>query len=266
MAEEREKFVLYERKEDVGIITLNRPKSLNAVIDPLLMDLKDAADAAKADREARVFIIRGEGRAFCAGADTKEAVKSYANLEEYRDHFDWYIISYGAIRNLPRPTIAEIKGYAVGAGLELSLACDLRVATEDAKMGFAETRVGATSDAEGTYILPRIVGIAKAKELFFTADFVDGKEAERIGLVNKAVPAEDLEKTTWELAKKIASNYPLEIRIERDAINNGIDSSLAWAEQNSVRDAIESWEHGSRAKGMAEAQETAHKRLEETKK
>ncbi len=141
MEEEKEKLVLYERKEDIGIITLNRPKSLNAVNDPLLIDLKAALDAARADKEARVFIFKGAGRAFCAGADTKEAVV-FKTLEEYKEHFDLYR-PFRGIRDIDRPTIAQIQGYAVGAGLELALYCDLRIAAENAKLGFAETRVGA---------------------------------------------------------------------------------------------------------------------------
>ena len=267
MEEKKERLVLYDRKEDVGIITFNRPKSLNAMNEHLLLDLEAVATAAKADKGARVFIIKGEGRGFCAGADIKEDV-TYASPEEFKQRFEMYADAFSAIRNLDRPIIAQIQGYAVGAGLELALYCDLTVAAEDAKMGFSETRVGGVTGSSATYLLPRMVGIFKAKELVLTADFIDGKEAERIGMVNKAVPAEELEKVTWELAKKIAGNYPLEVRLAREAIDRGIDNTFAWSDVNSIRDACESYgvAGGARMKGMAEARDTAHKRLEETKK
>jgi len=251
-----ERLVLYERKEDVGIITLNRPKSLNAVNDALIIDLKAAVEAARADKEARVFIIKGEGRAFCAGADIKEGVLP-RTPEEYKEHYEFLgQVWLGMMDFGGRPTIAQIQGYAVGAGMELALYCDLRIATEDAKMGFSETRVGATTAISATYILPRIIGIAKAKELLLTAEFIDGKEAARIGMVNKAVPAEELEKVVWELAKKIAGNYPLEVRLTREAIDRGIDTSLMHAYKSSRRDGRESYAAGARVKGMAKARGT----------
>ena len=254
-----EKLVLYERKENVGIITLNRPKSLNAITDPLLMDLKTAMDAARADKEARVFIFKGEGRAFCAGADTKEAV-SFASPEEHAEHYESMGQLMMSIMDIGgRPVIAQIQGYAVGGGLELALYCDLRIAAEDAKLGFAETRVGATTAISATYILPRIIGLAKAKELLLVSEFIDGKEAERIGMVNKAVPLEDLERVTWELAKKIAGNYPLEVRLAKGAIDRGMDSNLLNAYKASRADGRESYRAGARRRGMAEARETAKK-------
>ncbi len=259
MEEKEEKLVLYERKEDIGIITLNRPRSLNAVNDALALDLKAAMDTARADKEARVFIVKGAGRAFCAGADLKETA-SFPNLEAYAEHYEILGQIWMSMMNIAgKPVIAQIQGYAVGGGLELALYCDLRIAAEDATMGMAETRVGGTTAISATFILPRIVGLAKAKELLLTAEFIDGKEAERIGMVNKAVPPEDLERVTWELAKKIAGNYPLEIRLAKEAIDRGMDANLMHAYKSSRRDGRESYVGGARVKGMAEAKETAKK-------
>ncbi len=216
--------ITYEKKEGVAIIKLNRPKVLNAMNKQLWLDLQDALHDALDDTSIKVMIFTGEGRAFSTGADLKDS-KGRA-LTAYRDYLvHLQEISREIIRS-PKPTIAAVNGYALGSGYELSLACDIRIAAESAKFGSPEARVSSSVTGGAMRLLQDLVGPGKAKELLFTCDYIDGKEAERIGLVNKAVPDEKLMEETMKMATKITENSAFSINLIKKGLNMAHEVSL----------------------------------------
>lgn len=184
-------------------LTLNRPAKLNAISRELREALAAAIDAAAADPEVRVIVIAGAGRAFCAGYDLSE--------EQPKDAWGWReilaedVAATLAIWRCPKPVIAQVHGYALAGGLELAMACDLVVAAEDSQVGEPEIRFGS---APVTLLMPYLIGQKKTRELLFTGDLVDGVEAARIGLINRAVPAERLEAEVDALADRLARVPP----------------------------------------------------------
>lgn len=246
--------VLFERQGEVGIVKFNRPKSLNAVTDELLLDFLATLARVKDDPAVRVVILTGEGRAFCAGADLKEQVAS-RDFAQYREHAKWMQDVTRALLGLGRPTIAAVKGYALGEGMEFTLNCDIRIVAEGTKVGFPESRVGATVTNAGTYYLPRIVGLGKAKEMMLTAEPIDAQEALRIGYANKVVPLEKLDEESMAMAKKIASNYTLEVQLQKEMIDAALDSSLEGALRLETQCACISFAGGARKEGMARGSE-----------
>lgn len=217
--------VLFEKRENVAIITLNRPQRLNAITGDLLQGLIAQLENARDDQEVVAVILTGAGRAFCAGEDLKEtsAGKTFAQ---------WVAETNGlqevqrVILALGKPLIAAVPGYALGGGCEFAMSCDIRLAAETAQFGFPETEVGLTVTIAGTKLLAQIVGLGKAKELVFTGDFVDAHEALRIGLVNKVVAAEYLLDEALAMARKIGEKSPLALRLSRIAIDQGLHSSF----------------------------------------
>jgi enoyl-CoA hydratase len=201
--------IKYAQEEEIAIVTLNRPDRLNAMNRQLWDDLGATLDRAAADSATKVLIMTGEGRAFSAGADLKES--KTRSRAEYRE----YLVTVQAISKqlqlLSKPTIAAINGYALGSGCELALACDVRIAAEEAQMGFPEAKVTSSVTGGGLRLIQDLIGPARAKELLFTGEFIDGKEAERIGLVNKAVPLARLMEAAGEIARKIANNSPFSV-------------------------------------------------------
>lgn len=218
-------FVLKEKRDYTLLLTLNRPEVMNALNLPMLLELQQVLREVWFSREVRVIIITGAGeKAFCAGADLKERegmseieVKNY--IKTIRDTFTM-------LEDIPKPVICAINGYAFGGGLEMALACDIRIASENAKMGLTETSLAIIPGAGGTQRLPRIVGKAKAKELIFTARKIDAQEAYRIGLVNEVVPREKLICRAFEIADEIAQNGPLAVEAAKFAINVGSEVDL----------------------------------------
>jgi len=203
--------IIYEKKADAAVIQLNRPKVLNAMNKQLWCDLQAALTDAAADAGIKVVIITGNGRAFSTGADLKESKDR--SIDAYRDYLTELQEASRKIIRFEKPTIAAINGYALGSGYELALACDLRLAAEDAQIGSPEARVSSSVTGGAMRLLQDIVGPPKAMELLFTAENITGKEAERIGLVNKAVPLDDLMDTVFALAEKIAANAPFSIQM-----------------------------------------------------
>lgn len=218
-------FVLKEKRDYTLLLTLNRPEVMNAINFPMLLELQQALREVWFSREVRVIIVTGAGdKAFCAGADLKERegmseieVKNY--IKTIRDTFTM-------LEDIPKPVICAINGYAFGGGLEMALACDIRIASENAKMGLTETSLAIIPGAGGTQRLPRIVGKAKAKELIFTARRIDAQEAYRIGLINEVVPREKLIDRAFEIADEIARNGPLAVEAAKFAINVGSEVDL----------------------------------------
>ncbi|NIM44162.1 MAG: enoyl-CoA hydratase/isomerase family protein [Nitrososphaeria archaeon] len=209
--------ILYEKSEGVAIVKLNRPHVLNAMNKQLWLNFREALLDAKADTAIKVIIITGEGRAFSTGADLKESTQR--TQEQYREYLtNLQDISREVIR-LEKPIIAAINGYALGSGYELALACDIRIASEDAKIGSPEARVSSSVTGGAMRLVQELVGPGKARELLFTAEYIDGKEAERIGLVNKVVPSSQLMESALEMARKIAENSSLSLRLIKNGLN-----------------------------------------------
>lgn len=203
--------IIYETKEGIATIKLNRPKVLNAMNKQMWLDFQVALEEVKNDPDIKVLIITGEGRAFSTGADLKES--KGRTIEEYRDYLVGLQETSRRIIRFEKPTIAAINGYALGSGYELALACDIRIAAEEAQIGSPEVKVTSSVTGGAMRLLQDLVGPGKAKELLFTGDYIDGKEAERIGLVNKVVPLERLMDEAREMAEKIANNSAFSIRM-----------------------------------------------------
>ena len=245
--------VRYERQGIIGYIVLNRPHVLNAMNDEWLHDLLAMAEQARVDTEVRVIVVRGEGRAFCAGADLKDSAV-HRELADYRDHHMRPQQDIARVfRRMGKPVIAQVHGYAVGGGCELALLADIRIAAEGSQFGFPEVRVGATVTLGGVYNLSRIVGAGKAFELLYTTDFIDAREAERIGLVNRVVPLEQLHTTVTALAEKIARHYPLELSLTRASVYQAMDTDFESALREEDDAAVISYAAGTRAEGMTAA-------------
>ena len=217
--------VLYRREGNVGVITLHRPERLNAITVDLLRDLVAQLHVAREDDEARVVILTGAGRAVCAGEDLKETA-SGKPIEIWEKEADRFGEIQRTILKLGKPLIAAVRGPALGGGSAFAMCCDIRIAAQDARFGFPETRVGLTVVMAGTKLLTQLVGMGKAKELILTADVIDALEAARIGLVNTVVPSEDLMDAAMAMARKMAERSPVALKLSRTAINQGLDATF----------------------------------------
>jgi 2-(1,2-epoxy-1,2-dihydrophenyl)acetyl-CoA isomerase len=217
------KCLLYDSQDGIVTLTLNRPERLNALGDTLREDLHDAIVRASDDPEVRVIILTGAGRGFCAGGDMKarheaqEGNRGRPLLDKVAPLRDKTVL---AMRDAPQPIIAAVNGPAAGAGMNLALACDMRLASTTARFGETFVKRGLHVDWGGTYFLPRLVGMAKACELIFTGDMIDAEEALALGLVSKVVPPDQLLPTTLELARTIAAGPPIAIRLAKRALYN----------------------------------------------
>lgn len=219
------KTVLYEKQGELAIITFNRPERLNAINVHLLRDLMAALEEAGADKNVRVVILTGAGRAFCAGEDLKETDEG-KDLETWIEETERLQNVQRVIMALGKPLIGAVNGYAVGGGCEFAMSCDIRIAAESARFGFPETGVGLTVTTAGTKLLTHLVGLGKAKELIFTGRFIDAAEAERIGLANQVVPDEKLLSEAKAMAGTIAERSPLALRLSRIAIDQGLSTGI----------------------------------------
>ncbi|MBI3302697.1 MAG: enoyl-CoA hydratase/isomerase family protein [Deltaproteobacteria bacterium] len=226
------KDLLYEKREHTAWVTLNRPQALNAITPDMIRSLKLAAEDARDDNNVKALVITGAGRGFCAGADIR--VMDNANLEHFRTFLNELTEAWSFIRTFPKPTIAAINGVVVGGGFELTLVCDFRVASKSARIGSAEVRINQPMTNGSTYLLSRLIGEAKAKELGMTGDILDAEEAGRIGLVNAVVEPEALESTVEELVKKLASRGPIAVATVKQcfARNRDVDIETAIMVEN----------------------------------
>jgi len=217
--------LLYEKKDGVAVITLNRPAVLNALNRQMNIDLKKAFKTAKEDGEVRAIILTGSGRGFCSGADIKdfaagETYEDFKRMIERGEEVKELISPYDLI-DIEKPIIAAVNGVAVGFGMNVCLNCDIIIASEKASFGEFFVRMALIPDMNGSLLLPMLVGLNKAKELIFTGERIDAKEAERIGLVNKVVPADELMPTVMGLAKKLAEGPSLAIGMAKRLIYEG---------------------------------------------
>ena len=212
----------YDKKENIGVLTINRPDKLNAISNELTSELQQLFDQIEDDDELRVLVITGAGeKAFVAGADIGELVDRDAQIGRKVSRLRQEIFS--RIENFPFPAIAAVNGYALGGGLELALACSIRICSDKALFGAPEVKLGIIPGDGGTQRLPRLIGLGRAMEMILTGDFIDAQEAYRIGLVNKVIPHDEMIEQTMALAKKIASRPPLAVRYAKEAVNRSLD-------------------------------------------
>ncbi|OLC18073.1 MAG: hypothetical protein AUH29_00095 [Candidatus Rokubacteria bacterium 13_1_40CM_69_27] len=218
--------LLSERSGPIATITLNRPDARNALDVAMRRELVTALDEIEADPEARVVVLTGAGGHFCAGGDVKLMRDRRHTAAEGRARVALLNRLVLRLVDFPRPTIAMVDGFAVGAGCNLALCCDLVVASDRARFGEVFGKIGLVPDGGGTWLLPRLVGLARAKELIFTAEVIDAAEAHRLGLVNRIVPAAELDATTRALAERIAAGPPLALRLAKHLVNRATASDL----------------------------------------
>jgi enoyl-CoA hydratase/carnithine racemase len=223
--------LIYEVKNNIAYIVLNRPEVMNAINYQMTSDILKACDEVRRDPAVRVVILTGAGeKAFCTGLDLKERAREtdettffdkrrVRNVPGIHSH-------HQAVAAIDKPTIAAVRGWTVAGGLELALACDIRVAAEDAKLGMMEVRRGRLGGAGGTQRLPRLIGTAKALEICLTGEPINGAEAYRVGLVNHVVPADQLMSKAEEIAGKICLGAPLSLIAIKESITKGVQLPL----------------------------------------
>ncbi len=218
--------IVYEKKGAIAYITVNRPKVLNALNMATMEELRIAFTAAKADEAVRVAIFTGAGeKAFIAGADINELAKHSAVQGKEYTHKGQSVLDL--IENLGKPVIACINGFALGGGCEMAMACTFRLASENAKLGQPEVKLGMIPGYGGTQRLPRLVGKGIAMQLVLSGEMITAAEAHRIGLVNEVVPPGELIARAEAIAQKIAANAPLAVQYAMEAVNKGMEMTLA---------------------------------------
>lgn len=221
------KYLLIDREEGIAVLTINRPDKYNALNVDVVSELSAAMDELGADDDVRAVVITGAGeKAFISGADigTLESMKTFMDAALHSQHGQAVMHK---VENLPKPVIAAINGYALGGGLELAMACDIRFASDTARMGQPESNLGISPGYGGTQRLPRLVGKGMAKLLILSGDMIDAQEALRIGLVQKVVPQAELLSEAKALAKKLAATKsPVSLAACKEAINMGLEVDL----------------------------------------
>ena len=218
--------VIMEVNDEIALVTINRPKSLNALNSETLAELDQCFDEISTRKDIKVLILTGSGqKAFVAGADISELVN--ATPAEGRQMGMLAKQAFLKLETMPQVTIAAVNGYALGGGCEISMACDIRIASDNARFGQPETGLGILPGFGGTQRLARLIGKGRAKELIFTCDQIDAQEAYRIGLANKVVPQDELIDTCKKMAAKIISKGSYAISLAKEAINTGMDTDLS---------------------------------------
>ena len=212
--------IKYDKESGVGVITLNRPERRNALNLVLFREMTSLLDEIAADGEVRVVIITGGDKCFSAGGDLKE-IKGGGKLDP--DFLPTARATFKKIENFDKPVIASINGYCVAGGCEMAISCDLRVAGEDATFGIPDIRFGALA---ATQRLPRLIGIGKAKEMYYTGDPIDAQEAYRIGLINRLVPPESVMDEARKLANTLVQRSPIALKMAKFLINAGMRVDL----------------------------------------
>ena len=218
--------VLYEKKDSIAYVTLNRPKVLNALNKKTWADLRTAFESARDDAAVRGVILTGAGdKAFIAGADISELASVSAVEAEESSTFGQEVLNL--VENLGKPVIAAINGFALGGGCETAMACTIRVASEHAKFGQPEVKLGLIPGGGGTQRMPRLVGKGRALQIILSGEIISAQEAYRIGLVNEIVPAADLVTRSEAILKQIFSNAPIAVKYSLEAVNKGLETSVA---------------------------------------
>jgi enoyl-CoA hydratase len=218
--------ILFEKKGAIGYVTVNRPKVLNALNMATMEDLRAAFHDVKNDRDVRVVIVTGAGeKAFIAGADISELAKNDPVAAKEYTHRGQNVLNL--IENLGKPSIACINGFALGGGCEIAMACTMRLASENAKLGQPEVKLGIIPGYGGTQRLPRLVGKGIAQQILLTGEMISAQEAHRIGLVNEVTAPAELIPRAEAIAQKIIANAPLAVQFAMEAVNKGMEMPLA---------------------------------------
>ncbi|MVW79630.1 enoyl-CoA hydratase/isomerase family protein [Bordetella sp. 02P26C-1] len=218
--------LLFDVQDHIATITLNRPEAMNSIDPETRAELHDAWKRIKHDDSIRVAILTGNGdKAFCTGSDLKKTMppkESFAELTFGRSESDHLLAGL----DTDKPLICAVNGYAMGGGMELALACDIRIASENAVFALSEVRIGSIPGAGGTQRLPRAIGLSNAMLMLLTGDRIDAQEAARIGLVSRVVRRDDLLSSATAIASRIARNAPLSVRAVKRLVYNGLDMPL----------------------------------------
>jgi len=221
---------LYEQNQGgIATITLNRPERLNALTFEVYRELTDTFASLRDDKDVRVVIITGSGRAFCSGGDVHDIIGELfeRNIEGLLEFTRLTCALVRNMRALPKPIISSLNGTTAGAGACIALASDIRLASEDAKIAFLFVKVGLSgADMGAAFLLPRVVGLSKATELLYTGDFISATEAQRIGLYNRVVPADELAATTRELAERLARGPAFALAKTKEMLNRELNMNL----------------------------------------
>ncbi|MCH8283574.1 MAG: enoyl-CoA hydratase/isomerase family protein [Chloroflexi bacterium] len=223
--------VLYEKEGHIATITLNRPEIRNAIDEEMAMAIEAAVDRAGGDDEVWVVVVKAVGKSFCAGVDLSYLVEHASGTGEgavergvnRNGHIGW---SAYRLFSLEKPTIAAVRGHAFGGGLGIALACDIRIAADDAQLSAVFTKRGLAPDSGTSYFLVQSVGYAKACELAFTARTVDAAEAERLGLVNRVVPIEQVDAEAMRMAQEIVQQAPVALRMAKRALRRRMEDDV----------------------------------------
>ena len=224
----KSKYVLYEKTKGIAWITINRHEKMNAITSQMFVDLANAVERAETDEDVGVIAITGGGeKAFSSGGDVEEFVRIRKDPGKSRQLVRNALNLFNTIRNAGKPVIAAVNGICVGGGLEINLACDLCIASEDAQFGFVGPRVGSVPAIGGTQTLPRIVGERRAKYQLFTTRFWNAQDAERIGLVNEVVPKAKLKDSVVKLARRIMEHSPTALRLAKMSLNTEGDMLMS---------------------------------------
>ena len=222
--------MVFTKENGVAVLTLNRPDKLNAVSPAMWFELARAMEDVQNDEEIRVLVITGAGRGFCAGADVAETLTLAISGEappRTREQLKEPVGVAGLrLAKLKKPTIAAVNGVAAGMGFSFALACDIRIASENARFTNAFVRMGLIPDNGMTYFLSRLVGPARALEIMYTCESIDSAEAERIGLVNRVVPPDELMKVATDLAKRIAEAAPMAVEMTKQTADRALNCDL----------------------------------------
>lgn len=222
--------LIFEKKNGIGLITLNRPEKLNALGKKLIFDeLPGVIKEASADKDINVIVVTGAGRGFCSGADVGELLGPGAGgigKREGKAFMEPTGFYARDLRKSGKPSIAAVNGVAAGAGFSLALACDIRIASDTARFSVAQVKRGLIPDCGTTTTLPQAIGLSRALELIFTGDMIDAKEADRLGVVSRVVPAADLMKVAMELAGKIARGPAMALAMAKKLVYDSIQESL----------------------------------------
>ncbi len=216
-------LIISEQRGAVGLITLNRPKALNALSSPLMAELTESLDAFELDDSIRCIVLTGNEKAFAAGADIKE-MQSKSYVSALKENFR--TAGWERVTRCRKPVIAAVSGYALGGGCELAMMCDFILASDNAKFGQPEISLGIIPGAGGTQRLTRLVGKSKAMEMCLTGRMMDAEEAERAGLVSRIIPAADLLEEAIKTAEKIASYSMPSLVLAKDSVNSALNTTL----------------------------------------
>ena len=238
------KTIICDRDGPVLTVILNRPERLNAFSEEMFYEVAGAAEMATRDPEIRVVVFKGSGRAFSSGADLSDISEGRGRVAEVS--FEQRVRAaqrvFDGIEAIPKPTIAAVNGHAVGAGLQLSLACDFRIVVRGVKLGLSDVKIGIIPALGATTRLPRLIGLAKSKELILSGDLILSEEALEFGLVTRLVERESLDQAVRELAEKLISRAPLALAAAKDLLNSSAPLERVAAEQSRLfktKDAVE---------------------------